>query len=166
MALWGEKEGFSKLVAGVICKLHEPDVEAVTRYLQKKNPLLGAAHATVEAKKSYRRKGIIRTYGERKEIMLKNWNELIEHAKALAKKASKDKARCCIRPSSYKTKGTIDEMINLIPCFEKGCFADPLLVQDMWIPISKQRDTGLITHRQRGGTSKNEGFTLVLISWE
>ena len=154
----GDKEGFSKLVAGIICKPHEPDIEAVIQYLMKKNPQLGKARATMEAKKSYRREGIIRTKGESSEIMLTNWMELIEYAKALARKAKKDNTRCCIRPSSLKSKGTIEEMEDLIPCFKKGCFSDPLSVQDMWIPISKQRDTGLITHRQKGGTSKNEGF--------
>lgn len=59
-------------------------------------------------------------------------------------------------PTTTSGAGTLTTLENLVKCCGKGCYSDPLPVDQMYTRIAIGPQTGLPVYRKKGETSKNE----------
>jgi hypothetical protein len=155
------KSEFASEVGAILCQVHEPDVETVATYLRNKRPALGEAGSRVEAKRSYRRDGIIRTFGPSPSVLVNNegtgmWQLCASKWRERKRKAVAERARICIRSQTHELTGTVEAMDTLGECLAKGCCSDPLPVEQMYIDLKQQTLTRLMVRKHKGDTGKNE----------
>ena len=92
----GKKE-YSSEIGGIICQLLREDVEQAADHIRNKRPSTGEIAAITEAKTTYTRNGIIRTFGATSTALARTWKECIKKWRARKQKAQEEHVRICIR---------------------------------------------------------------------
>ena len=160
------RTSFSRGIGAALRKPVEADYPPVVEWLTRRGDARGrgssmaGAAAEIEARsKLFRAHGEVRTEGRPKDIIKKDFDEVIATHKRVSD-ANKDKGMKPLfkESSDYWRMGTEAQANAVSKCIEKGCLTDPLAVENMYIEYGKGPDTKLPHRFNKGQSTKNEAL--------
>lgn len=77
------------------------------------------------------------------ERQLRQWQAIAKRYQEKFNEAKQDHTSCCIRPTTARRTGTIEQMKAAEPCIAKGCDCDPFSMEEMYTDTRQQPVTKL-----------------------
>ena len=140
---------------GALREIPEDELKPPMAWLQQSRGY-DASKARATALANFREDGIIRNRSFSSQKQHKQWQAV--RAKWAARKAlARSRGeRSVIRAQSGTQQGTLETMDATAPCILKGCFVDPMLMEDMYVETRVRVKSKLQERLRLGDTNRNE----------